>query len=97
MYSNNILNVQDSTTIYIPVQKSLETYWSHPVFLPQRICIWTDADIIFRRQMNFFNSKINVNKIHWIKEKLNDLKSNALLKEKNVDSLSREINQNVFD
>ena len=31
MYSNNILNFQESTTIQIPVQKSLETYWMHHV------------------------------------------------------------------
>ena len=31
MYSNNILNCQESTTILKPVQKSLESYWRHLV------------------------------------------------------------------
>ena len=31
MYSNNFLNSQESTTILMSVQNSLETYWMHHV------------------------------------------------------------------
>ena len=31
MYSNNILYFKEFTTIHMPVQKSLETYWKHHV------------------------------------------------------------------
>ena len=33
MYSNNILNFQESTTILNPCKKSLETYWMHRVYI----------------------------------------------------------------
>ena len=36
MYSNNILNFQESTTILNACTKSLETYWRH------RVCVLTD-------------------------------------------------------
>ena len=32
MYSNNIMNFQESLTILMPVQKSLETHWMHHVY-----------------------------------------------------------------
>ena len=33
IYSNNIVNFQESTTILNPVQKNLETYWIHHVYI----------------------------------------------------------------
>ena len=49
--------------------------------------MWTSAD----------NTDINRNNICLIYEKLNELKRNALLKEKNLVFHSNETNQNVVD
>ena len=51
MYSNNMLNLQESTTVLNTCAKSLETYWRHHV--KWQIYISTNIVLVSTPQLNF--------------------------------------------
>ena len=65
MYSNNIVNFQESTTILNACTKSLETYWMHHVVSPASIILfitivrWFLPVTIVHRQPNVFRCHIS--------------------------------------
>ena len=58
MYSNNIVNFKESTTILNAFKKSLETYWIHHVYIYIYIYIRiSDKQSFIKKTQKFSNKK----------------------------------------